>query len=572
MLAQLSIRNVVLIDTIDLQFRAGLNIFTGETGAGKSMLLDSLALALGIRADSSLVSHNQSKASVCAGFEFTSHLDHQTAVHFAEPLNILQSAGLELDSDGLLLRRELLNSGRSRAFVNDQPVSIKLLKSLGEWLLEIHGQFDRMLEPSYHIELLDQYSRLRQHRKELSKAYVKWQQTQAAREKLLAQFQQLKNDEEYFRHMLQELQQLAPEPNEEELLLEERQLHLQTDKLTTIYKRINESLFEPSDVRKALAQAEKEAVRLEPLQPESAQILREALQRVFAEFDELTEVIASQQSSIAGSPHRLEEIDDRLHLLREQARKHRVPVTELPQQLERMQEKIKLLDDFEERLAALDREETSTKQAYTKLAEEISIQREKQGKMLSESVMSELPPLKLGNAHFHVAVEKKNETDWSATGWDKVCFQVSMNPGQQLSELHKTASGGERSRLMLALKVALASKSKLPTILFDEIDSGVGGAVAEAIGQRLKKLSKNMQVFVITHSPQVASFADQHYHVSKAAKDGSAKTIVQQLSEQQRLDEISRMLSGADVTDAARQAAEQLVAASLQYADNISPA
>ncbi|MCA3278239.1 MAG: DNA repair protein RecN [Roseomonas sp.] len=554
MLASLAIRDVVLIEKLDLSFDAGLAVLTGETGAGKSILLDSLGLALGQRAEAGLVRAGQAQASVAAAF--LPPADHPC---FA----ILRDQGISTE-DEVVLRRVLQADGKSRAFINDQPVSVTLLKRLGAMLVEVQGQHEQvgLADPATHAGLLDAFGGLDTEGSAVASAWSAWRDATrrlaAAREAIAS----AQREEEWLRHAVGELSDLAPEEGEEDVLAAERQKLQQGERRA---EAIAAALGEltPRDRRAASpARALREAARaLERLPPPNEEA-QPAIQALAAAQDALSEaetLLTRLMSETGPDPRRLEQVEERLFALRAAARKHSVPVTELPSLLVKLRARLEALDAGAGEVAALETAEGKARQNYLAAGAKLSAARRKSATALEKALAEELPPLKLDRARLVIDISAREETAWGADGQDRVAFLVATNPGQTPGPLAKIASGGELSRLMLALKVVLARGSPVPTLIFDEVDSGIGGATAAAVGERLARVADRVQVLVVTHSPQVAARGARHFRVAKQVKGQRAETRVDMLDMSERHEELARMLSGETVTEAARAAAKSLL-------------
>jgi DNA repair protein RecN (Recombination protein N) len=554
-LASLAIRDVVLIERLDLAFGAGLTALTGETGAGKSILLDSLGLALGGRAESGMVRAGQTQASVVAAF-------HPPAGHPA--FDILREQGIEPEED-LVLRRVVQADGRSRAFVNDQPVGVALLRRLGATLVEVQGQHDQvgLADPSSHCGLLDAFGALEPRRAATAESWGAWRTATKrladAREAIAA----AQREEEWLRHAVAELKDLNPEEGEEDRLAAERQRLQQGERRAEAIAAAIAELT-PRDRRSATpARALREAARaLERLPPPNDEA-QAAIAALAAAQDALAEAETALQNLLhegGPDPRRLEQTEERLFALRAAARKHSVAVVDLPEFAAGLRARLEALDAGSGRVAALERDEAAARKAYLAAAAALSEARRSAAARLEKAAAQELPPLKLDRARLVIGIAAKDEAGWGPDGQDRVAFLVSTNPGQTPGALAKIASGGELSRLMLALKVVLARGSPVPTLVFDEVDSGIGGATAAAVGERLARVAERLQVLVVTHSPQVAARGAAHLRVAKQVKGGRAETRVETLPEDERREELARMLAGERVTDAARAAAESLLA------------
>jgi DNA repair protein RecN (Recombination protein N) len=550
MLTSLSVRHVVLIEALDLSLRSGLCGLTGETGAGKSILLDALGLAMGQRSQARLVQQGASQAIVTATFELSAfHPVHE----------ILKEHGLESD-DQLILRRILTAEGKSKAFINDQPVSIGLLAKIGLDLVEIHGQFDRLLETSSHRNFLDNYAKLHKQRKDVAEAYVLWKKAHKALETARHSAQQNKDNEENLRKSIEDLQNLSPKGGEEDLLIQERETLVHGVRITELAEKAQECLSGSGGAESTIIQAFRALENIPEGCKELFSSVIQAVDRASVEVTEAARELKHLMADIDLEPARLDEVEERLTLLRKLALKHQCTPDELSHVYERLVNEIAILERGEDALYDLEKAVEQAKQVYEIAARELSKKRHLFAEELDTRVRAELPPLKMEHAQFKTAIHfTENESSWSEHGMDNIEFQISTNPGQPFGRLSEIASGGERSRFMLALKVVLAQAGSIPTLVFDEIDAGVGGAVARAVGERLKRLASDVQVLVVTHSPQVASVSNQHLHVSKGVKDGVTYTHVAELNTQEQREEIARMLAGDTITDEARAAADQLL-------------
>lgn len=554
MLAGLSIRDVVLIERLDLAFGAGLTALTGETGAGKSILLDSLGLALGGRAEAGMVRSGQPQASVAASFA-------PPAGHPA--FDILREQGIEPEED-LVLRRVVQADGRSRAFVNDQPVGVALLRRLGATLVEVQGQHDQvgLADPASHAGLLDAFGTLDRRRAATAEAWSAWRTATKRLAEAREAIASAQREEEWLRHAVAELADLKPEEGEEESLAAERQRLQQGERRAEAIAAAIAELT-PRDRRAATpARALREAARaLERLPPpnEDAQPALAALAAAQDALAEAESALSRLLSEGGPDPRRLEQVEERLFALRAAARKHSVAVTDLPALATDLRARLEALDAGAGRVAALERDEEAGRRAYLAAGAALTEARREAATRLEKAVAKELPPLKLDRARLVIDIAAKDEPAWGPDGQDRVTFLVSTNPGQAPGQLAKIASGGELSRLMLALKVVLARGSPVPTLVFDEVDSGIGGATAAAVGERLARVAERLQVLVVTHSPQVAARGAAHLRVAKQLRGGRAETRVEALPESERREEIARMLAGEKVTDAARAAAESLM-------------
>lgn len=551
MLTRLSVRQVVLIEKLDLNFESGLAVFTGETGAGKSILLDSLSLALGTRADAGLVRQGEKEASVTACFSVP--MSHASGV-------LLTEHGMAFDGE-IILRRTITADGRSRAFINDEPVSVGFLRTVGDTLVEIHGQFasHRLLNPATHLDTLDAYGALADLEADCRRAYQMWRYKKEQRDAAEQNLMQAQKDEAYLRDSVADLERLNPRPDEEEALIQRRTTLMNSEKIVTA---LNTAYALLADDENGCARQLGEALaQLEHANAWADQALSGITEQVSQATALLEDAAATLEKSTAdfGDVSELPTIDDRLFALRDMARKHQVDIAELPNVLEQMKEKLSQVDKGATTIADFARQEEQARLAYMTCAEKLSLARGQAAERLDASVGRELPALKLGKAVFQTAVERLPDTAWSATGVDKVAFLVSTNKGTPLMPINKVASGGELARFMLALKVNLADTDDVNTLVFDEVDSGVGGATAAAVGARLARLGQTHQVLVVTHSPQVAAHGATHFTVRKEETPAGVLTTVDQLTDQARTDELARMLSGASVTQTARTMAQELL-------------
>ncbi|WP_109357311.1 DNA repair protein RecN [Sphingorhabdus sp. EL138] len=551
MLQSLSIRDIVLIEALDLEFGSGLSVLTGETGAGKSILLDSLGLALGNRADSGLVRQGTQKAQVTASFDAPTN-DSKLAVY-------LQDNDIDVEpGEPLIIKRSVKADGGSRAFVNDQPCSAALLREVGSRLIEIHGQHDDrgLINPKGHRALLDTYAgadgaKVRQ-------TFEGWQSAKAVLQTALDDQEAAEQDREYLEHSVAELSKFAPQKGEEQELALERATMMKGEKLTGDLEAIR-AAFDGSNG--GLASLRAAARRLDRIS-EDHPLLAEALQaidRAVIEASEAEEKLNDAAHALTFDPQRLDDMETRLFDLRALARKHRVEGDALPQLLIDLESRLAAISDGGKSLATLEANVKAARQAYVDAAETLRLKRTKAAKSLDKAVAGELAPLKLDAARFETLLEPLEEDLWGANGMDRIEFLISTNPGAPLAPLGKIASGGELSRFILALKVALAEEGGAKTIIFDEVDRGVGGAVASAIGDRLSRLSDSAQLLVVTHSPQVASKGNAHMLINKSSNGTVSRTDVNALDDDGRRQEIARMLSGADVTDEARAQADRLL-------------
>jgi len=552
MLARLSIRDIVLIDRLDIDFAGGLAVLTGETGAGKSILLDAFALALGARGDASLVRQGADQGQVIAAFELSRQ----------HPAGDILKANDIVAEDELIVRRVQFADGRTRAFVNDQPVSVQILRQLGEVLVEIHGQHDdrALVDVAQHRRLLDAYGGLDGKAGELARL---WQARRTAREAVAAHradVERAQREGDWLRHAVGELTKLAPEQGEETALAERRTLMMQSEKIAGDLREAHEVVGGNESVVPALSSAVR---RLERRGAQSPQLVEPAVKALDAALNAIEEARAHLEQAMRAAdfdPQELEQIEERLFALRAAGRKYNTPVDDLAALATKYANDLDLIDAGEERLKTLEAAAAKADDAYFAAAAGLSKARQRAAAALDKAVNGELKPLKLERARFSTEMVSEAEAA-GPHGIDKVEFWVQTNPGTRPGPLMKVASGGELARFLLALKVVLADRGSAPTLVFDEIDTGVGGAVADAIGMRLGRLGRGVQVLAVTHAPQVAARATRHYVISKDAKGKRVATRVTEVAQDHRREEIARMLAGAEITAEARAAAERLLKA-----------
>ncbi|GBQ10989.1 DNA repair protein RecN [Swaminathania salitolerans] len=570
MLTHLSIRDVVLIERLELPFRPGLTVLTGETGAGKSILLDSLGLTLGDRASGGLVRAGADQAAVSACFEIPE--DHPVHQLLAE-----QDIVLDDPREPVVLRRTVTADARSRAYVNDQPIGVGLLRRIASLLVEIQGQHDQMglADQSTHLDLLDAFGVSSSRREAVARAYRRWIETTAALAAAQSDMEATRREEDWLRQSVEDLGALAPQEDEEEQLAALR-VGLQQNERRGEAIAAALSELTPRDRRSAapaaaLRSASRTLARLLPapgdspapgssqeVQAQEALIALEKAEEALAEAETLLSRLAADADT---DPRLLEETEERLFALRAAGRKHGVAVTALPGLLASLKARLEALDSGNARIEQLQQETRVTREAFAAASELLSADRAKAARRLENAVTAELKPLRLDRARFIVSLLPLAPEAWNLRGKEQASFLIAANPGQPPGPLAKVASGGELSRLMLALKVVLAERSAIPTLVFDEVDSGVGGATASSIGDRLHRVARDVQVLVVTHSPQVAARGDQHLRISKRVQRERTETLAEPLDRPARREEIARMLAGETITDAARIAADSLLEA-----------
>src|SRR5712671_5507750 len=558
MLLGLTIRDVVLIERLSLAFRPGLCVLTGETGAGKSILMDALALALGRRADASLVRPGTEQAAVAA--EFAVGGNHPASA-------ILDKAGIATDLSGtIVLRRIVTADGRSRAFVNDEPASVGLLRELGDNLVEIQGQGEQrgLLDPATHRELLDAFAEHEVAPAALAAAWRDWRAAQDAAAEAARRLAETRAEEDLLRHEKAELDALAPEGAEEDRLAARRALLQNAERLGEAIEEAAREIGGETDgeggAQRALARALR---RLDRTRDRAQGLLDNAMaaaERAAAETVEALEALSGAARALELDPRALEQVEERLFALRALARKHGITVGDLPRLLDSLATRVAAIETGAEDAIALERAASVARDRYIEAAALVSRARERAARRLDGAIAAELKPLRLDKARFRTVLTALAEAEWGEHGCERVHFEVATNPGAPFGALARIASGGELSRFMLALKLVLAGTSSVPTLIFDEVDSGIGGAVAAAVGERLQRLGTSLQVLVVTHSPQVAARGAYHWRVAKSPSARETVTRVEELDPDARQEEIARMLSGRNITAEARAAAASLIA------------
>jgi len=558
MLSRLSIRDIVLIDRLDIDFAAGLAVLTGETGAGKSILLDAFALALGARGDQALVRQGAEQGQVTAVFEVERG-------HPARALLLAHNLANDIPAeDELILRRVQFADGRTRAFINDQPVSVQVMKELGTALVEIHGQHDEraLVDAATHRRLLDAFGALEADAAKVAGLWEARREAQTAADAHRAEVERAKREGDWLRHAVEELGTLSPQAGEETALAERRTGMMQAEKVAEDLHDAHEVIAGASSSVPALAGVIRRLERRASQAPSLVEPAVKALDVALTALEETRSHLEQALRTADFDPAELERIEERLFALRAAGRKYNAPVDELAAMAARYKSDIALIDAGEDRLKALEAAAREAEADYRAAADRLSKARLQAAKALDKAVNGELKPLKLERAKFSTEIVS-DAAAAGPNGIDRVEFWVQTNPGTRPGPLMKVASGGELARFLLALKVVLADRGSAPTLVFDEIDTGVGGAVADAIGVRLAKLASGVQVLAVTHAPQVAARADRHYLISKDAleKGKRVATRVSEVAAERRREEIARMLAGAEITNEARAAAERLIKA-----------
>ncbi len=552
MLSALSIRDIVLIRSLDIEFDSGLAVLSGETGAGKSILLDSLSLALGARGDGDFVRVGQKQGQVSAIFDVPAN---HGVFDLLEDNELLDG----VRDEGVILRRTQSADGRTRSYINDRPVSVSLLKLVGQQLVEIHGQHEEraMVEPAAHRELVDAFGKLEKDVLKVGHAYKEWRQASKELEQLRNRVEKAARDAEYLRSSVEELLALSPKEGEEEELAGRRQTMMAAEKIAGDINEAYEVLAGSTSPTPTLISAMR---KLERKSDSAPGLLTTAIEAFGVAIDGLSQAESELEHALRLSefdPQELDNAEERLFALRAASRKYKVPVEGLCAHAAQLSQDLEDLDAGEEKLSLLEKEVIEKRNLLEGAATGLSKKRERAGEELCLKVMQELPALKLDQAKF-IVEQSINMVEITADGCDTLEFFVQTNPGTRAGAMMKVASGGELSRFLLALKVALADRGSAPTLVFDEIDTGVGGAVADAIGVRLLDLSQHVQVLSVTHAPQVAARAGTHFLISKDGGE-SVETSVRPIEGDERLEEIARMLSGAKITDEARAAAARLM-------------
>lgn len=553
MLKSLSIRNVVLIDKLDLDFQNGFSVLSGETGAGKSILLDSVGLLLGKRAEIGMIRSGCDKLSVCGSFEIADKKGELAAL----------CAEYDLDFEHeIIIKRTLNQDGKGKIFFNDQPITQKLLKEIGAYLVEIHGQFDNqgLLNPATHLSVLDSYGVYPEKITALKTAFAVYKKAKDNRANAEAEISQAQADEENLRHWVDEFQKMQPRKNELEELEEKRRQMMNAEKilenLDSAYKAMNQG-----GVQSAIRQAQTAISRVNALLNGKFDNIYALLDTALVNADEAGEEIENASNEISLNQNELDAVEERLFALKALARKHNTTVEELPLVWQQMEESLRNLERGEDDIENLRKFEEIAYKDYVKTATEVSQARLAAALRLDGKIQAELPDLKMEKARFMTQISTKPENQWNENGRDDVCFMVSTNPNTPYGSISKIASGGELARFMLALKVNLAQTSQVETMIFDEVDTGIGGATAQAVGEKLAKLGEQVQVLVVTHSPQVAAQSKYHYKVEKTTVDNVTTTSLRELSAAEKTEEVARMLSGEHITNEARAAAKVLIGA-----------
>ena len=550
MLIQLSIRNIILIHQLDITLQAGMCVLTGETGAGKSILLDALGFAIGDRASAKLLRSGEQLGSVTAHFDIS---------HRHDIADLLHAQGLACEGQEVILRRTIDAQGKSKAYVNDQPVTAIWLKGLGEQLIEVHGQHDQrgLLDSKTNREALDNFGQLTACLKDTAEAYQTYRRAKREQEELIALHEKAQQEQDYLRYIYQELQTLDVTADEA-TLAQQRQRLMHQEKINHALDHAYDLLAGNQPLERTMVAAQSELHKFIEIEPAFKTII-DTLERAVIEINEAQESLERFMHKRPAGEESLEKIEQTLFALRGASRKYHVPIEGLEAFRDETLRKLNQLDHYDITRTEIDAALAAAREHYGHCAKILSQRRQSAAVQLEKKIMSELQALKMESTRFQVQIDTLPEANWTEAGTDKVTFMASTNPGSPLALLSKIASGGELSRFMLAMKVALSDVKSIPTLIFDEIDTGIGGATADAVGKRLKMLAGRLQVLVVTHQPQVASKGDLHIKITKHQQRDTTFTNLEILTQDKRLEEIARMLAGQQITPEARAAAGKLL-------------
>lgn len=558
MLESLSINNIVLIDKLNIQLDKGLCVLTGETGSGKSILLDALGLVIGYRSNSRLLRNGESMGSVVAEFNITSNKDCK---------ELLKELDIGFD-DSIIIRRILYSDGRSKAFINDVQVTQSFLQNVGETLVEIHGQNEQvgLLNSSMHRDILDDFGNLNEKRNIVSKIYDNMKNSKDKLDEILKKKNDNEKEQDYLKHIINEIESLNIQPNEEQELADKRIVMMNKEKVLNVLNDVKDIIDGQNNVDKALSSAQHTISRGialgENLMGDGKNAFEDIVENLEQASININEVISKIDeifNNLGFDNDTLETVEERLFAIRGLARKLNIQPDMILDLKVELEKKLSFLENQEVFISDLEKEVSELKNQFLKEAKELSELRKTTAKKLANELMNELKPLKMEKTIFNVDFKELDENNWNRNGIDSIKFIASTNPGMPMCELSKIASGGELSRFMLALKVVLSNVKSVPTIIFDEIDTGISGAVAEAVGDRLKKLGNNLQVLVVTHHAQVASKGNYHLKVRKQQSENKTTTIVDVLNIDDRIKEIARMFSGEVITDEALMVAKKML-------------
>jgi len=553
MLRSLSINNIVLIESLDISFGPGFTVMTGETGAGKSILLGSLSLVLGERAEARMLRPGAAQGSVTAEFE----IEKNTSLKA-----LLDEHGIMPEEGRIRLKRVIYSDNRSRAFVNDEAAGVNLLKKIAALLVEIHGQHEHtlLLDTGLHRVFLDRFGGYKKELAEVRDFYQSWQEAENSLNEARAELAKSAAEEDYLRHIYKELDSLDPKAGEEEELAAKRNLLMNSGKIAGSLDSALLEITRDKNVSEALRAAQRFLYHSKFAETNFAEAVQ-ALEKAATETDEAIAILEKLAEGLESDPALLDKTEERLFALKAAARKYNRPVSELSVYRDEVLAKLQFIEGGVKNIRGLEKNAVETRQAYIGAAEILKEKREKAARKMEQALAVELKPLKMASCVFKVEFKELPEAEWNAHGREKITFLVETNPGSGFQPISKIASGGELSRFMLALRVVLQETKSAPTMIFDEVDSGIGGAVADSVGARLAKLSGKIQVLAVTHQPQVAAYAGEHLLIVKEKKAGQLKTSVRPLAAKERKEELARMLAGATITDEARAAAHALMEA-----------
>ena len=558
LLENLLIKNIVLIDEANIDFNNNLCVLTGETGSGKSILLDALSLAIGVRSSSRLLRNGEKQGSVVATFNIKNNFSCQ---------ELLKEMDIDFD-DEIVLRRVITEDGKSKAYINDIAVGQTFLNRVGEELVEIHGQHDQrgLLNPSFHRDILDEYGNLKDQRNKVNFLYEKWKEIENKYLDILNRKDSIEREIDYLEHVCEEIRNMNIQVGEEDELNDKRNILMNKEKVLSVLENVKNVVEGQNQVVKSIATAQSYLSKNNSLGDNLIEENKNAFEdivddfeRSILEFNEGMNKIELIYENLDLNETTVDEVEERLFAIRSMARKFNISSDLLPDFLIETEKKLNDLKTQTVEIGDLETQSKQYREEFLKESLKLRDQRKFVAGKLKEEIIEELIPLKMGNTRFETEFKELDENNWNKNGIDSIRFLVAINAGTNLDDLSKVASGGELSRFMLAFKVVLSKVKSVPTMIFDEIDTGVSGVVADAIGERLKKLGQNLQVFVITHLPQVASKGDNHFKISKESRDNKTYTIIQKLNKEERINEIAKMISGETITQEALTMAKKLL-------------
>ena len=556
MLSYISIKNIVLIDKLELNFKKGFTVLTGETGAGKSIIVDAINLLLGNRADRRLIKKGQNEASVSALFSVNQN---------HEVINILTKYGLVAENE-IIIRRKILSNGRSQSFINDEVISLNIMREVSGYLIEVNGQNDQagLLENSNHIKILDIWGNLSENRQKVEDSYNLYKDKLKSYIEYKDKVNEFNLKQKYLIEDLDEINNLALEENEIDILIGKKKYLTSIEKIKNSLEKINFFLKGSADskgIYENLVDSKKQISAILSLNKELFKKLDESIENTLIEYKETEAVLEDCIASIDQNNSSLDYIENRISTIKRIARKHNIEENQINSFKNKLENSLNKLSDSENELKKRKNDINIYKEKYKLNAKVLTDLRNKVSIKLSKSINKEFPILKLDNAKFAISINLLEENNWKSNGMDSVIFKIETNKDSGYDFISKIASGGELSRIMLAIKVSIAAEyenSAAKTLIFDEVDTGVGGAVADAVGKRLNLLAKHNQVLAVTHHPQVAARAGNHFKVNKNNINSYSSTSINNLNKADRIEEIARMLSGEKITEAARNAAESL--------------